>query len=126
MILNIITPVEITELKGVAKIVAESETGLFCLLPRHIDFVSSLVPGILAYTTENNEELYVAVDEGILVKKMDKVTVSVRAAIKGKEPGSLKKTVEEQIEAVDEREKKSRQILAKLESDFARRFLEIK
>ena len=126
MILNIITPAEITVLKGVVKIAAESETGLFCLLPRHIDFVSSLVPGILSYTTENGEELSVAVDEGILVKKMDKVTVSVRAAIKGKEPGSLKKTVEEQIEAVDEREKKSRQILAKLESDFARRFLEIK
>ncbi len=126
MRLKVITPVEMFTVDDVAKISAESNKGFFCLLPRHVDFVSSLVPGILSYTAGNGGEVYIAVDEGVLIKKQGDVTVSVKAAIKGKEPGSLNKIVGEQIESIDEREKKSRQILAKMEADFARRFLEIK
>ena len=123
---RVITPVEIFSAEGVAKIIAEGDGGFFCLLPRHVDFVSAIVSGILSYTLESGEEVFMAVDQGVLVKKHSDVSISVRAAIKGNELGSLKRAVEEQIEAIDEREKKSRQILAKLEADFARRFLEIK
>jgi F-type H+-transporting ATPase subunit epsilon len=126
MKLKVVTPVEMFIVEDVVKISAEGNKGFFCLLPRHVDFVSSLVPGILSYTAETGGEVYIAVDEGLLIKKQDDVTVSVKAAIKGKEPGSLNKIVGEHIESTDEREKKSRQILAKMEADFARRFLEIK
>ncbi len=126
MNLEVITPTEIFSAQGISEVIAEGDKGFFCLLPRHVDFVSTLVPGILSYKLDNGEEVFMAVDEGVLVKKEGNVSVSVKAAIKGKEPGSLKKIVEEQIEAIDEREKKSRQILAKFEADFARRFLEIK
>jgi F-type H+-transporting ATPase subunit epsilon len=48
MRLKILLPTEIILDKEVIKVVAEAENGYFCLLPRHVDFVSTLVPGILA------------------------------------------------------------------------------
>ena len=126
MNLNIVTPVSSFSEEGVTKVIAEGPRGFFCLLPRHIDYVEAVIPGILSYTFPDNREVFVAVDEGILVKKGADITVSVRAAIRGREPGTLKKVVKEEIEAIDEREKRSRRIIARLEADFARRFLEAK
>ena len=126
MNLNIMTPGETFSEKDVAMITAESAGGFFGILPRHIDMVSALVPGILYYRSGNGGETYFAVDEGVLVKKGGEVDVSVRRAIKGGGLGTLKKTVGENMEALDEHEKRSRAILARLEADFIRRFMEIK
>ena len=37
------------------KVSAEAENGAFVLLPRHVDFVASLVPGLLSLTDEGEE-----------------------------------------------------------------------
>ena len=44
---KILLPSEVFFNKEVAKVVAEADNGRFCLLPQHIDFVASLVPGVL-------------------------------------------------------------------------------
>jgi F-type H+-transporting ATPase subunit epsilon len=108
----------------VIKIIGEGPRGSFGLLPRHIDFVTALVPGILAYaiTAENTE--FLAVKGGILVKQKDQVTVATRMAIKG-ELGELKRTINRFITEVDEREKTARTAVARLEASFIRRFLEM-
>jgi F-type H+-transporting ATPase subunit epsilon len=107
----------------VTKVVAEAEDGSFCILPRHIDFVSALVPGIFSFTSGEEEE-FLAVDEGILVKCGSTVTVSTRKAMRSRDLGMLKRTVREEFRSLDEREKKTRTILAKLEADFARSVFE--
>jgi F-type H+-transporting ATPase subunit epsilon len=124
--LKIMTPAELFEIEDVEKIIAEGKNGYFCILPRHIDYVAAIVPGILSYSLPGNQEVFLAVDEGVLVKKAEEVLISVRSAVKGAELGGLKKAVVEKFEALDEREKKARAILARLEADFARRFLELK
>lgn len=106
----------------VAKIRAEGPEGHFCLLPRHIDFVSTLVPGILSYTTVEGTEGFVAIDEGFLVKKGGEVLVSVRSASEGQELGELRRAVVEDFEALEDEERKARETLARLEADFMRRF----
>jgi F-type H+-transporting ATPase subunit epsilon len=123
---SIMTPVETMEEKGVAEITAESSTGHFGMLPRHIDFITDLVPGMLCCRLLNGDEMCFAVDEGVLVKKSNEVYVSVRRAIKGGAVGTLKDAVVKKLGSLNEQEKKSRAILAKLEADFMRRFLEIK
>ncbi len=101
-------------------VTAEAPNGFFTLLPRHIDFVTALIPGILSYSVEG-EEKFCAVDRGILVKAGEQVWVSVRNVVPGRALGELRETVERQFLQVSEREKKARSALVKLESDFVRR-----
>lgn len=124
MKLKVLLPAKVLLDQEVTKVIAEAENGSFCILPRHIDFVSSLVPGIMSFESGNEEE-FLAVDEGILVKWGSDVMVSTKNAVRTKDLGILQQTVKEQFRILDEREKKTRSILAKLEADFVRRFLEM-
>jgi len=123
MNLKILLPFKVfTEKTGVKRIVAESRAGSFGLLPRRLDCVASLVPGILVFETETEGEVYMAVDEGVLVKSGNHVLVSVRNAIVGTDLGKLHEAVEEDFLNLDEQEKSMRSVLARLESGFIRRF----
>ena len=122
--LKVLIPAEIVLDEPVTKVIAEAENGYFCLLPRHIDFVSALVPGLLAFTTPSEQEEFMAIDEGILVKRNDEVLVSTRNAVLGPDLGTLKQTIEKQFRVLDEHEKLVRGALAKLEADMIRRFME--
>ena len=79
---------------GVARIVVQTRAGSFGLLPQRLDCVAALVPGILIYQCEGQQETYVAVDEGVLVKTGAEVLVSVRNAIGGTDLGRLREAVE--------------------------------
>jgi len=81
-----------------------------------------LVPGILTFETVAEGEVYLAVDEGILVKAGREVLVSVRNAIAGTDLSKLREAVEQQFMNLDEQEQKVRSALAKLESGFIRQF----
>src|SRR5690606_28034346 len=109
-----------------AKVVAEAGVGAFCLLPRHIDFVAAIVPGILAYTGLDGEEHFLATDEGTLIKRGQEVLVSVRDAISGPDLAQLRASVVARYQELDERERKARTALARLEADFVRRFIELR
>jgi F-type H+-transporting ATPase subunit epsilon len=108
----------------VTKVVAEAENGSFGILPKHIDFVAALVPGILSFESAGEEE-FLATDEGVLVKCASDVMVSTRKAVRSKDLGMLKQTVEREFRTLDERERKTRSILTKLEADFAKKFLKM-
>ena len=123
MRLKVLLPTEVFVDQEVLKVVAEALNGSFCLLEHHIDFVAALVPGIFSFETEE-EKIYLAVDEGILVKVGQEVFVSVRNAVRGPDLGELEKTIEEQFGVMDEREKMTRSATARIEAGFVRRFLE--
>ena len=125
MRLKLLLPSEILLDQEVVKVTAEAEDGFFSLLPRHVDFVSALVPGLLAYETADNQEHFVAIDEGLLVKVGDEVLVSTRNAAKGADLGQLERQVREQFQSLDERERSARSAMARIEADFVRRFLEL-
>jgi len=44
--------------KRKSKITAEAENGWFCLLPKHVDFTTSLTPGILIITTVEGKDVF--------------------------------------------------------------------
>lgn len=108
----------------VVRIVAETASGSFGILPHRLDCVAALVPGILTFEITGVGEQFLAIDEGVLVKTGPSVLVSVRNAIGGADLGKLRQRVESEFLAVDERVRSVRAVLAKLESDFARRLLE--
>ena len=125
MRLSVFLPMKILIDQEVTKVVAEAENGSFGILPKHIDFVAALAPGIFSFESGEVEE-FMAIDEGILVKCASDVLVSTRNAVRSKDLGELKRTVEEEFGVLNERERKTRSILAKLEADFTRRFLKMR
>lgn len=123
MNLKILLPFKIfAEKASVLRIVAGTRTGSFGLLPRRLDCVAALVPGILVFETEAEGEVYVAIDEGVLVKTGADVLISVRNAIGGTDLDKLREAVEREFLNLDEQEKNVRSVLTKLESGFIRRF----
>ena len=124
MRLRILLPTGVLIDEPAAKIVAEAENGFFGLLPRHVDFVTALVPGILVYLDEGGCEKLVAVDEGVLVKCGAEVSVSTRNAACGVAAADLQRTVRSQFTHLSEEEEGARSALARLEAGALRRFLE--
>ena len=123
MNLKILLPFEIfAEKTGVTRIVAETREGSFGLLPHRRDCVTALAPGILIYETAAEGEVYVAVDKGVLVKTGPDVLVSVRRAMVGKDLGKLRESVESEFLTLDENERSTRAVTAKLEAGFLHRF----
>jgi F-type H+-transporting ATPase subunit epsilon len=125
MNLKVLLPFRIfTDTTGVSRIVAQSREGSFGLLPHRLDCVAALEPGILIYEKEAEGEVYVAVDEGVLVKTGLDVLVSVRNAIGGTDLGQLHEAVEREFLNLNQREQSVRSVMAKMESDFIRRLAE--
>jgi len=126
MQLKVLLPTEILLDEAVRKVTAEAANGSFCLLPKHIDFVAALVPGLLSFETEKEgREVFLAVAEGVLVKSGQEVLVSVRNAARGGDLGEMRQIVEEKFKILDDKEKTARTAMARIEAGFVRRFLEV-
>ncbi len=125
MNLKVLLPFRIfADKTGVSRIVAQSREGSVGLLPHRLDCVAALAPGILIYENEVEGEVYVAVDEGVLVKTGLEVLVSVRNAIGGTDLGKLHEAVEREFLNLNEGEQSVRSVMAKMESDLIRRLAE--
>ncbi|MBD3288793.1 F0F1 ATP synthase subunit epsilon [candidate division KSB1 bacterium] len=124
MKLKILLPTKILVQEDIKKLSAEGANGGFGILPRHVDFVTAIVPCIFQFTKENGDEEYLAVDEGILVKKGDEVYFSTRNAVRGANLGELERTIKNEFLSLDERERNARSAAAKMEADLIRRFIE--
>lgn len=111
---------------GVSRIVAETAQGSFGLLPHRLDCVAALAPGILSFETATDGEVFVAVDEGILVKTGTEVRVSVRRAMRGADLAQLRQTVEREFLTQDEQARELRAVMNKLESGFVARFASLR
>ncbi|MGD8593390.1 MAG: F0F1 ATP synthase subunit epsilon [Gammaproteobacteria bacterium] len=125
MRLRVLLPTEVLVDEAVVKIIAEAVNGEFCLLPRHVDFVAALVPGILCFCAERGEESYAAVDEGVLVKCGRDVLVSTLNGVRHNDLERLHTLVEERFLELDEHERKTRTALARLEAGTLRGFREL-
>lgn len=119
MTLKILLPFMVfAEIENVIRIVVETGSGAFGLLPQRLDGVAALVPGIFIYETDAEGVQYLAIDEGIMIKSGQEVLVAVRNAIGGANLGKLRESVEKEFIELDENERKVRSVMAKLESGF--------
>jgi len=129
MNLKILLPFRVfAEKTNVLRVVAETDAGSLGLLPHRLDCIAPLAPGILIYECEGEEESYVAVDEGVLIKTGQDVLVSVRRAMGGSSKAKLedlRDSVEREFLTLDEQEKSVRAVMTKLETGFVRRFVRL-
>ncbi|MFO8068584.1 MAG: F0F1 ATP synthase subunit epsilon [Alkalibacterium sp.] len=107
----------------VQKITAPGSNGEFQILPKHIDATWSLRPGILHINTEKNP--YYAISHGVAVKQGDTVYLVTMQAIAGESLSELSQTVEDTFKKIDEKERKAREVLIRLETETIRKFMEL-
>lgn len=126
MHLEILLPHQIfAELNEVTRIVAETALGTFGILPQRLDCVAIVVPGILTYETAHDGPVYVAIDEGVLVKTGAEVRLSVRHAFGGPELHQLRGAVEREFLALNAQDQNVRHVMTKLETGLLRRFVDL-
>jgi len=75
------------------------------------------------FLPEEGEEKFLAVDEGILVKRGPEVLVSTGYAVQGR-LGELRQAVREQFRKLDERERQAKVALDHLEASLVRQIFE--
>jgi F-type H+-transporting ATPase subunit epsilon len=125
MHLKILLPFQVFDEKsGVSRVVAETSAGSFGFLPHRLDCVAALAPGILVYQVGAEPEVYVAVDEGVLVKAGLRIAISVRNAIGGTDLGQLQQAVKREFLNLNQEEQKARSVMAAMESDLIRHLAE--
>jgi len=125
MQLRILLPNKILTETTVKKVSLEGIEGAITLLPRHIDYVTVIVPGLLTFITEDGNERFLAVDSGMMVKKGETINVSVRNAVFGDSLQNLRETVQQQFKVLEEHEQQARAVLTSLETDLVRRFIDL-
>jgi F-type H+-transporting ATPase subunit epsilon len=125
MRLRVLLPNQIFADKAdVLSIVAENDQGAFGILPQRLDCATALVPGILTYVTKQDGTVYVAVDEGVLVKAGADVLLSVRHAVGGKDLAGLHDAVKLQFLTFDDAQRQVKNAVEKMEGGLLRRFAE--
>lgn len=106
---------------GVIRIFADTDSGSIGILPLEKDCAIALLPGILVYEIGEKGESYLAVAEGILVKKGLNVVVSVRNAIGGSDISRLHESVERELMILGGREQDSSSVALGMESALIQR-----
>lgn len=106
----------------VSNIVVETVQGAFGFLPQRLDCVAAVVPGILCFEDDMRNEVFVALDAGVLVKTGRDVVISVRQALRGKDLAHLHEAIEQQFLIRDAQEEAMQAAMAMLEAGFMRRF----
>jgi F-type H+-transporting ATPase subunit epsilon len=125
MRLKVLLPTQVFLDTEVGKVTAEAENGFFCLLPKHVDFVAALVPGLLSYELTDGHEEFIGIGEGVLVKRGTDVLVSTKDGVTGPDLGLLVDAVRERYQRLREREESAQAAVSKFEADFLSRFLEL-
>jgi F-type H+-transporting ATPase subunit epsilon len=108
----------------VIRVVAETSMGSFGILPQRLDCVAALAPGILTYETQARGVVYVAVDQGVLVKAGANVLASVRRAVGGTDLRQLHEAVQREFLTLDEQEQSVRTAMSKMETSLLGRLAE--
>ncbi|MBQ1784874.1 MAG: F0F1 ATP synthase subunit epsilon [Gammaproteobacteria bacterium] len=123
MTLKVLLPFEVFAAEtAVSRIVVDTVQGAFGLLPQRLDCIAAVVPGILSFTANGQGEVFMALDEGVLVKTGRDVVIAVRRALRGADLAGLRAAVEQQFLILNAEQQQMRVATAKLESGFMRRF----
>jgi len=125
MTLRISTPIGQTLEIKTSQIDFEAIDGFFTLLPKHMDMISVLKPGILSYKV-NDKKSYIACNKGVLVKKNDVVSVSTKLAILGTDLKELEEKIAVDFKEMEQERKEVNLAIAKLELGLTKGILSLK
>lgn len=94
--------------------------GRYGILERHIDTAMALDAGLLHMRDQSQQEHYVGLDGGILVKVGSGVRISTTRVIVGQELGVIEEGIQEQQDEEDRKEEHQLRAFARLELQLSR------
>ncbi len=113
--LKIYSPIEILLDEEVQKLTFQGKEGYVTILPNHIDYVSSFESNIMSYIDRDNNQRFIVLNNGILVKYSNKVRLTAYKAIIGNSLKDLKTKINEVVEKENDIEKEINKNLKQLE-----------
>jgi F-type H+-transporting ATPase subunit epsilon len=113
------------DVNNVTQVIVETIHGSMGILPRRLDGVAALVPGILVYDLGAGGRQYVAIDEGMLVKVDETVLISVHNALAGEELDHLQAALSSMQTQRDTEDRDARVEMARVESGLLRRLVSL-
>jgi F-type H+-transporting ATPase subunit epsilon len=125
MHLRVSLPFRLAVDEDVSTVSGEGEAGSFTLLPGHVDFASTLVPGLLWYADRRGEEVFLAIERGLLVKVGPEVRVATARAVRGERLEDVRRSLDEAIAQRDEQEQQAIRALEKMRADFVRQYIDL-
>ena len=127
MRLKTLTPSGIVVDEHVSRVRFDAQDGSFTFLPKHADFATVIVPGLVSFEIADGEqagkEIYMACDRGMLVKANTTVLLSVRRAVISENLAELSYTITEEFKKDEENRKAVNVAMARLENGLTRRVL---
>lgn len=107
MRLRIVTPLSVVvDESDVVALRAEDATGSFGVLPRHADFLTSLVVGVVGWRRKDGSRSFCAVRRGMFsVTGGEEIAVTTREAVQGDDLATLHETVLSRFQAAYDEEK---------------------
>jgi len=127
MRLKTLTPSGIVVDERVSRVRFDAQDGSFTFLPKHADFATVIVPGLVSFEIADGEqagkEIYMACDRGMLVKANATVLLSVRRAVISENLAELSYTITEEFKKDEENRKAVNVAMARLENGLTRRVL---
>jgi len=125
MKLLIATPLELILETEIKKVIAPTELGSFCLLPRHADGVWRLKTGILEFVDSEDHHLFAGINAGIVVKCADTVRVATHEAVISGTLTRLRHIMAEKFHRITDDERRAQSALARLEAGVIRRIVDL-
>ena len=113
--LKIYSPTEILFDEEVKKLTFQGKEGYLTILPNHIDYVSSFESNIMSCIDKDNNQKFIALNSGILVKYSNKVRLTAYKAVIGDSLNDLKIKINEAIEGEEDIVKEINKNLRQLE-----------
>ena len=122
MRLKALTPAGVVVDEQITRVRFDALDGSFTFLPKHADFVTVVVPGLVSYTPAANpdKEVFMACDSGVLVKDNATVLLSVRRAVVSENLEELSRTISEEFKKDEENRKTVNAAMARLEVGLTR------
>jgi len=124
--LRVITPTEIVLSCPIQKITIEGIEGFRTLLPKHMDFITALKPGIMTYMTQDSQIQYLACNQGLCVKCGDTVSISTPWAIISDNLSHLKIRIKQAFQEMEQERKEVGVSLARLEIGLTKGLMQLR
>lgn len=121
--LRIVTPPKITE-KRVKAIRLKDGSGFFGIMKGHINFVTAIEPSLCYYLDENDREVFLAVDGGIVSIKGGMVTITSREIFESDNAEKLSEIIENTMVKRDASELSFLNMIRGIERSYMEKTLE--
>jgi F-type H+-transporting ATPase subunit epsilon len=121
--LRIVTPPKTAE-RRIKTIRLKDETGFFGIMKGHINFVTALVPSLCYYLDENDREVFLAVDGGIVSIKEGMMTITSRGIFESDDAEKLAEIIENTMVKKDSSERSFLNMIKGIERSFMEKTLE--